>query len=168
MNQFDAYLEKLNTHISCVREAGKRIGVGRQQLLEHDASKFWVDEFEPYANYFYLPDGQPRYRDSISDRIQSDFDYAWLHHIHYNPHHWQHWILRNDDTSLHVLEMPYTYIHEMVADWMGASMAYTGSWDMTDWLQGNLKKIILHKNTAEILRDYLQHQLGYKDEGWFE
>lgn len=161
MNQYDAYLETLNLHISCVREAGAKIGVSRQQLLEHDASKFWPDEFEPYANYFFMPDGSPRKHESISDRNQSDFDYAWLHHIHFNKHHWQHWILKYDDGALHVLEMPYTYIHEMVADWMGASKAYTGDWDMTDWLQRNLAKIILHKETRKVLQNYLVKSLGY-------
>lgn len=51
---------------------------------------------------------------------QRDFNAAWLHHIHKNPHHWQHWILRQDDGREIVLIPPNADVNEMVADWLGA------------------------------------------------
>ena len=60
------------------------------------------------------------------------------------------------------MEMPQHFALEMIADWMGASYVYTGSWDMTDWLWKNIPKIILHSNTAEYVRQTLD-MLGYAD-----
>lgn len=47
------------------------------------------------------------------------------------------------------LEMPRKYAREMVADWMGASRGYTGSWDMEKWLDKNWPRISenLHPHT---------------------
>lgn len=56
--------------------------------------------------------------------------------------------------------MPENYLREMVADWMGSSMAYTGSWDMREWLNTNLPKIRLHSYTREELV-YVLNELGY-------
>lgn len=49
------------------------------------------------------------------------------------------------------MPMPERYVREMVADWMGASRAYTGSWDMVDWLEKNLPRMDLHPVTVERL-----------------
>ena len=57
-------------------------------ILLHDDTKTVPSEYEPYDEYFY---GKHK-----KDTLQK-FRYAWLEHIHRNPHHWQHWILRNDD-----------------------------------------------------------------------
>ena len=51
----------------------------------HDFSKNSAAEYEAYDNYFY-----GGYR---SYSVLMEFKKAWLHHIHVNPHHWQHWIL---------------------------------------------------------------------------
>jgi len=159
------YMETLLNHVSYVQEAGKRIGVKHEQLIIHDESKFSVAEFKPYARYFYNLDGSKR-KNRTSDNVEN-FNRAWLHHIHYNPHHWQSWMIPNgftqgkalEDT---VLEMPVKYAREMVADWMGASMSYTGTWDMTEWLKSNMKRITVHPGTAIYLRETLA-SIGYSD-----
>ena len=75
----------------------------------------------------------------------NDFKYAWLRHIHNNPHHWQYWILHNDDPGEGkvILEMPYNYIIEMVCDWWAFS-----------WAKGDLTEIFnwydQHKNYMEL------------------
>ena len=51
-------------------------------------------------------------------------------------------------------------LQELNADWMGASMTYTGSWVMTDWLGLNLPKIKIHPETVAILKEILS-DLGY-------
>ena len=75
-----------------------------QTEFEHDASKSNPDEYEAYDAYFY---GGNR-----SHAIVEAFNRAWLLHIHRNPHHWQHWVLINDDPGEGevLLEMPY---HDM-------------------------------------------------------
>lgn len=148
------FRESLNKHIQFVREAGEKIGVGPMLLELHDMSKWTPNEFEAYAKHFHgggAPDA---------------FAAAWLHHIHHNPHHWQHWIFPDGFTPKGsavengVIEMPEHYALEMVADWMGASKAYTGEWDMTDWLKGNIPRIRVHSRTAAFLRGVLEKE-GY-------
>ena len=72
-----------------------------QTCFAHDQSKSEPDEYEPYDAYFY---GGNR-----SYAVVQDYRRAWLLHIHRNPHHWQHWILINDDPNEGeiILEMPY-------------------------------------------------------------
>ena len=57
--------------------------------FRHDESKYDTAEYDPYDQYFY--GGNRSYAVCVA------FDYAWLHHIHNNPHHWQYWILIEDD-----------------------------------------------------------------------
>lgn len=147
----EKYLVSLEKHIGFVREAGKQIGVNPVQLKLHDLSKWSEEEFPAYANKFY---GEPN---------DLAFKYAWLNHLRSNKHHWNHWLLQNDEDGLEPLEMPQNYALEMVADWMGASMAYTGSYDMTDWLKANYGRIILHPSTREYVSGILFSN-GYKPE----
>lgn len=50
------------------------------------------------------------------------FNRAWLQHIHRNPHHWQHWLLQQDDGRRVVLLPEADIIDEMVCDWIGAGV----------------------------------------------
>lgn len=153
------FTKSLNQHISYVIEAGKKIGVHPKQLEIHDNSKWSDAEFHAYAKHFH-GGGAP-------DLFAS----AWLHHIHYNPHHWQHWIFsdgytpKNSSVENGIVQMSNIYALEMIADWMGASKAYTGSWDMKDWLWEHIPKISVHSKTAECLRRELDI-LGYADVVW--
>jgi len=149
------YTKRLLEHKYYVYKAGKIVGnIPTLRLIFHDWTKFLPVEFFPYAVY---PFGD---REKQTGKVQYDFDKAWGHHQKNNPHHWQYWILINDEDGTYCLDMPKTYIYEMVADWMGASKAYTGSWDMTDWLKKNIYKIQLSPNTRLQLNDILAEQ-GY-------
>ena len=150
------YAESLRDHIKYVREAGEMIGVLPEQLEVHDESKWSVAEFRGYAMHF-KGGGAP-----------DEFAAAWLHHIHANPHHWQHWTFsdgytpKGSSVENGAVEMPKHYALEMVADRMGAEMTYGGSWDMTDWLQKIIPRIRVHSRTAIYLREVLDG-LGYAD-----
>lgn len=82
-----------------------------QIKMQHDQSKSSPEEYQAYDDYFY---GGNR-----SYSVVEAFRYAWLHHIHNNPHHWQYWILVNDDPDERTIymTMPYNYIVEMICDW---------------------------------------------------
>lgn len=155
--QVRKYLDSLELHVTYVREAGERLGIDPHQLREHDNSKFSLEELPYYVRNFHGDKSDP-----------DGFARAWLHHIHNNPHHWQYWIFsdgftpKNSDVRNGVVEMPQRYAREMIADWMGASMAYTGSWDMADWLTGNMSRIRLHPSTARYVREVLDAD-GYAD-----
>jgi hypothetical protein len=57
-----------------------------------------------------------------------------------------------------MLDMPEKYIREMIADWLGAEKIYSGTWDITNWLDKNLNKMLLSKNTRtktiQLLKEY--------------
>ena len=82
-----------------------------KRRLLHDMSKFSKEEFFVYAEHFF--GDREKVRDKISD--------AFKHHYRHNKHHWQYW------NELGV-DMPETYIKEMIADWMedgGAKLKFT-------------------------------------------
>lgn len=95
---------------------------------------------------------------AAADRVAQQFDKAWLHHIHYNPHHWQHWVLSQDDGDVKCLEMPANFAREMVADWVGAGIAQ-GKTDKTSvlvWYEKNKESIKLHNQTRELVESLIK------------
>ncbi len=143
-----AYADSLRKHIACVQEAGVALGVPGHLLDIHDQSKWSAEEFPAYARHF-KGNGDPQ-----------GFAYALIHHIHVNPHHWQHWIFPDGFVGNTiaceggVLRMPDEFALEMIADWM------VGKEDISTWLPKNMFKIRLHSETAEFVRETLEH-LGY-------
>ena len=122
----------------------------------HDASKWSKEEYDPYDAYFY---GGNR-----SNKVVSDFNYAWLRHIHHNPHHWQYWVLVNDDkeNGSKALEIPGCYILEMLADWWSFSWKNDDLYEIFDWYDKHADYIQLHKlararveDTLNVLREKL-------------
>lgn len=160
-----AYLRYVLRHKREVFLAGLQLGVPLWQLIIHDLSKFSPMEWGPYVAYFYGPrysEDERRVARNIlvsylpSDQdIQDSFDAAWLHHQHANPHHWQHWVLREDDGGTKVLPMPFRYAKEMVADWMGAGAAMGNPGDTPNWYAKNRDNILLHPHTRELVEFFI-------------
>ena len=127
-------------------------------LLHHDESKWKDDEYQAYDVYFYGNDH--------STEIERNFNYAWLRHIHRNPHHWQHWVLVNDEPEEgeKVLEMPYNYIIEMICDWWSFSWKKGRLSEIFNWYDEHASHIRLAPATREIVEDILckiRGRLGY-------
>lgn len=123
----------------------------------HDWSKFLPSEFIPYARHFY---GGKRVQEEIkkekiqgydksNDRKDNDFNVAWLFHIHRNKHHWQHWLLIQDENEDIVLEIPSNYRKELLADWHGAGKAITGKNNTKEWYFKHKDKYQFHPNTTK-------------------
>jgi len=94
--------------------------------IVHDLSKFRPSEWFPYVHYFYGPkfggrDETGYYRPT--DTGDDAFDFAWLLHQKRNRHHWQWWLLPEDEGGLKVMPMDQTSLLEMLADWYGAGRA---------------------------------------------
>lgn len=87
------YLAK---HKFFVMWAGLKIGAPLRRLITHDLSKLLPDEWFPYANFFYGRNGASQ--EDLED-MQAAFDLAWLKHQHRNPHHHQHYLLREDSSD---------------------------------------------------------------------
>lgn len=128
------------------------------QILMHDGSKTSKEEYDAYKEYFY---GGNR-----SFRVVCNFQNAWLHHIHNNPHHWQHWVLINDepDEGEVALEMPYECIVEMICDWWAFSWQKGDLSEIFSWYDKHQKYIKLASNTRKTVEDILwelRDRLGY-------
>jgi hypothetical protein len=98
------------------------------------------------------------------ETVEADVDRAWLAHQHRNSHHWQHWILREDDGGVKVLEMPMGARKEMLADWIGCGRAL-GAPDTRAWY-------LAHRHTMR-LAPYTRHWIEValevpKDDWWQE
>lgn len=137
------YLSYVVRHKWFVFVAGLRVGAPIWRLVIHDWTKLLPVEWTPYVLSFY---GGWKYKDRPA-HVVAAFDAAWLHHQHANPHHWQHWVLREDSGATKLLEMPEHFVREMVADWMGAGRAITGKWEAGTWYAQNASKILLHEST---------------------
>lgn len=153
------YLSYVVRHKWFVLLAGLKTGAPLWRLVIHDWSKLTPAEWFPYVQYFYGHDDE-HYRRAWRRGVYlraprghalrsgtDAFDVAWLHHQHRNPHHHQHWLLREDDGALRALAMPEPLVREMVADWMGAGRAITGRWDAASWYANAAGKMILHPDT---------------------
>ena len=154
MRKHFLYLKYVLRHKWYVLRAGLTLGVPLWTLIIHDWQKFTPREWSPYVWSFYGPWSY----DERPDELKGAFNYAWLHHIHQGPHHWQYWILREDSGSTHVLQMPDKYQREMLADWIGASFAITGKDNTAQWYKDSMSKgkIILHSETQKWVEQQLQ------------
>lgn len=150
------YLRYVLRHKWFVFVAGFRIGVPLWRLLIHDWAKFTPAEWRPYVRYFYgaPPASASQWTTTAGTgvdlwhrRVEYEFELAWLHHQHASPHHWQHWVLEEDDGETKLLPMPEHFIREMVADWAGAGRAKTGRWEVREWYAENGPKMLLHPDT---------------------
>jgi len=117
--------------------------------LTHDLSKFRLDEWIPYANYFYGKRHNVRDKTGYykpTDTGDKAFDFAWLLHQKRNKHHWQWWCLHQDSDGIKVLEMPLRYRKEMLADWRGAGRTQ-GKPKTWEWYAVNKDKLQLAPET---------------------
>ena len=114
----------------------------------HDVSKYGTAEYPAYDAYFYGKEKTPE--------VKKDFNYAWLHHIHHNPHHWQYWVLINDEAGegMVALDMPHNYIIEMVCDWWSFSWKTGNLFEIFSWYDAH-KHMKLSDKTRETVEDIL-------------
>lgn len=119
-----------------------------QIVLKHDVSKSDPEEYDAYDNYFYR---------NKSFENTRNFNLAWLHHIHVNPHHWQYWVLINDESKEGTicLDMPYNYIIEMICDWWSFSFKTGNLSEIFNWYDKHKAHILLSNDTREIVEDIL-------------
>lgn len=121
-----------------------------QICINHDLSKRDKEEYDAYDKYFY---GGNR-----SYEVVQNFNIAWLRHIHKNKHHWQHWILINDEPNegMIILDMPHEYIIEMICDWWAFSWSKGDLYEIFSWYDENKPNMILSKNTQQIVEEILK------------
>lgn len=155
-NQYDAYLTK---HKDGVSKAFEWINLNmheliypnetqlRNQIATHDESKFSPEEYDAYDAYFYGT--------NKTFMVVENFNKAWLHHIHNNPHHWQHWVLLQDEGTVVCVDMPMNYIIEMICDWWSFSWTDGNLFEIFDWYEDNKKNMDLSDLTRTIVEGML-------------
>lgn len=164
--EYDEYLKEHRSNVCCALEWLKQnlpeVVEGADDIdwyvqYEHDRSKNGPHEYEAYDNYFY--------GNNQSYAVKQEFQKAWLHHIHRNPHHWQHWVLTNDDPEEGTvcLEMPYHYIIEMICDWWSFSWAKDDLTEIFGWYDDHQERMMLAENTRNTVEDILDKMAGKLD-----
>lgn len=133
--------------------------IEHQIFFGHDASKYDAEEYQAYDAYFY---GGNR-----SYEVVQNFRKAWLRHIHLNPHHWQYWILNNDepDEGEIILEMPYNYLIEMICDWWAFSWAEGDLTEIFKWYDKHKDYMKLAPKTREMVEIILEAIQSSLDSG---
>jgi len=162
MSQQFKYAKYLFRHKWFVFVAGLKTKAPLWRLIIHDWSKFLWCEWKPYSDYFYGEKARLQKEEwddfrywMAAQKYYDAFDRAWLHHQHRNPHHWQHWVLREDSGATKLLPMPEHFVREMVADWMGAGRAINGKWETAAWYAKNRDKIQLNEGTRLLVEKLL-------------
>ena len=163
------YLRTVLKHKGYVFRASIQLGCIWRGIV-HDLSKFYPSEWGPYVEFFegwwranqknkdLSPEGKTRQKVE-ERRARKAFDVAFHHHIHRNPHHPEYWIRRKQDGTYEPLEIPDIYVREMVADWFGASRAYSGKDTCFDWYWANREKIVLHPSTRLLVETLITDAL---------
>lgn len=166
------YLLYIAKHKWFVLLAGIRLGYWSLlwRLIIHDWSKLLPCELFPYAEYFYGDKREKEWFDLQSKYgvaelapwgacVDDHFNEAWLHHQHWNKHHWQYFVLKEDSGGTKYIPMPTKYAKEMVCDWMGAGRAITGKWEAKEWYFKNRDNIILHPETRRTVEGILKEDV---------
>lgn len=163
MKVYIKYLFSIICHKWLVLRVGLIIGkIPFWRLLIHDWSKFTPAEFFCYARYKYGRSGD-----------REEWAIGWLHHLHFNAHHSEHWVLtwcgdkdfytligEHKADYVVMLPMPEVYVREMLADMHATSKQVTGSWEISKWLNANGPKVGFHEDTL-VLIDKVMRELGY-------
>lgn len=155
--QYDTYLD---THITNVMRAFDWLHNNLQDIFDdcmvspivhcintHDDSKWGPEEYEAYVDYFY---GK-----SVTPSVKDAFNRAWLHHQHTNPHHWEHWLITNEDGDRIPCEMEFKYVIEMICDWWSFGWTKGNLYELFSWYEVNSPKMLLHENTRSLVDSIL-------------
>ena len=149
------YLQYIRDHIDRVRKSFDERGPLLQRVLglthdemaklstrvsEHDESKYSLDEFPAYRNWFY-----PAAKEEKDDNA---FALAWQHHYKTNDHHPEYWIVNGIPT-----EMNKVAIAEMILDWEAMSRNFGGN--PRTWYESSKKNITLNPKTEALVQNAL-------------
>jgi len=142
--------------------AGLKVKAPIFRLIIHDWSKFTPTELVNYARIYYLKDMDPWWK----DHDKRKYYYCWLKHQNRNPHHWEYWMTRSgvplierDHAIVDTLTMSEWAVREMIADWIGASVAYTGKYpnfNNWEWYEKNKNKIQVDFFTREKIKTIIE------------
>ena len=120
IRDFFGHLKTVLIHKFWVFYYACKLGIVWQGIV-HDLSKFSPVEFFESVKFYQGGKKSP------IPVVKKELGYskAWQHHKGRNPHHYEYWT-DNYDSGTTAIKIPYKYVLEMVADWLGAGKAYNG------------------------------------------
>ena len=140
MRQHLAFLWFFLRHKWYVFVACYRLGIPLQGLA-HDADKLWPDVYPHYFDAWRFATPVP--------------PQAKLRHYRRTRHHWQSWVVLQDDGKAVALPIPDRHRKELIADWEGAAKS-TGGKDGTAWYRQYRNSIVLHDSTRAWVEEILR------------
>jgi hypothetical protein len=115
----------------------------KERVKVHDISKLSENEFEGYRQFFYPCKGEEPDKDLLNK--------AWLHHIHNNDHHWEHWVICGINDN--AIEMPFECIFEMLLDWAAMSIKFDDS--PRQFYEKNKSTMLFHENSIKTIESII-------------
>jgi hypothetical protein len=169
MNKHFQYLKYVLRHKWYVFQECLKYGLVWRGI-KHDWTKFLPSEWFAYVEYFYTDRRSTEWFSMTrkwglaelapwGESVQDHFKIAWNHHQKRNDHHWQYWILTEDNGHTWSLPMPDDCRKEMLADWRGAGKAL-GKPNTLEWYEANKDRIKLHNSTREWVEAELDIETG--------
>jgi len=160
MKPYWHYLKGLIKHKYWVFIYCLKLKVPLYLALFHDLSKFSIKEFFPYVHNFYNPDGNKKQvRDASgaydTNKQSQEFKIAWINHQR-NKHHWQSWCNIGDTGIITAVDIPEKYIREMIADWCGAGMSFSGIATPNAWYNINKNNLVMTEKSRLLLEKILK------------
>lgn len=153
IKRFFGHLRTVLTHKRWVFHFACKLGIPWRGII-HDLSKFHPVEFFEGVRY-WTGKGSP-----ITEcKKVTGVSKAWLHHKGRNRHHFQYWMDYANGVTIYC-KMPFKDVLELLADWYGAAVAYSGNtkdlytkeWDW--WL-------VQRKNDRDRMNPETYHLINY-------
>lgn len=120
IKNFFGHLKTVIVHKYWVFYYGCKLGIPIRAFF-HDFSKFNTIEFFESVKYYQGGKSSP----INAAKADKGYSLAWQHHKGRNPHHYEHWTDKYDSGTVSI-KMPFKYLVEMIADYLGAARAYHG------------------------------------------
>ena len=120
VKRFFGHLKTVLVHKKWVFYFACKLGIPWRGVT-HDLSKFSPVEFFEGVKY-WTGKSSP-----ITEcKKATGLSKAWLHHKGKNRHHFQYWMDYANGTTIYC-KMPFKDVLELLADWYGAAVAYSGN-----------------------------------------
>ena len=130
---FEYLIKKGNHVIFDLNE--EEIDTLRNQINEHDSSKYEDAEFYPYSNWFF---GEK------NDQTKAEFREAVKLHKSRHPHHPEYWTDENG-----VQDMPFDRVIEMIADWWTFGIEKKDYFEILSYYNNNKTKFNFSSKTQK-------------------
>jgi hypothetical protein len=166
-NMKKLFYDRTSFHIELVKKYLKKIidlndsricnTILYYEIENHDKSKYVEPEIEGYIhiNYkYYLKAKGETYK---PDReIEQKMKIASLHHIRVNKHHAEYWDedFNINTTKINAMDMPYSYIACMVADWFAIDEELGGN--TLEWFEKYKKKCDFTQEQIDLIYDIIK------------